>query len=183
MKTHEELKADYKKFISYAKKNQHLICVDLSRFENESKLHLLQSELKNVYGLDFNEKIRSLTWQEIKPYRYYVNWQEEMRISWSDDGIQPNLGERMIEISFPTVAYIFGDSYPIEIFQEFYRELQSYKPKYQDTANSSLYFELGKSKEVFNSFDDIFRKYKDKVSEYNNQKRIKELEDELKRLK
>ena len=183
MKTHEELKSDYKKFMAYAKKYQHLSCVDLSRFDCESKLHLLQYELKNVYGLDFNEKINSLTWQEVKPYRYYINWQDNMNISWSDDGCQPHIGERLIKISFSTGAYIFGDSYPTEIFQQFYRELQSYNPKYQDTANRSLYFELSKSKDVFNNFDDIFRKYKDKVSEYIKKKRIEELEKELKNLK
>ena len=86
-------------------------------------------------------------------------------ISWSDDGLQPD-DEWLLSISYPTGAYIFGDSYPKSLFQEYFLELKAIGAKYCDTANHRLYFNHENAKQAYEFKGDIFRKYKGKLTEF-----------------
>ena len=102
-------------------------------------------------------------------------------ISWSDDGRQPE-NEWLYVITFTTGAYIFGKSYPTEVFQSFFTELKLFEPKYCDTANKSLYFTPDKAKAVHESFWEIFNRHKAMVEGEMKKKRKAELLEELKKL-
>ena len=115
---------------------------------------------------------------------YYMDG-EVRKISWSDDGRQPE-GEWLYCISFPSGAYTFGSAltstYPIETFKAFWDELKSFDPKYCDTVNHSMYFSEENSKAVYEAFWSIFNKYKGKVQDELKEQRKKELEAELAKL-
>lgn len=115
-------------------------------------------------------------------------YSEEQRrqISWSDDDRQPE-NEWLCVISFPTGAYIFGDyfkdQYPKETFNAFFEELKSFGTKYCDSANHSLYYSTANAYVVCEAFPAIFKKYKDMCQQEYERQRVKELEEELAKLK
>lgn len=102
-------------------------------------------------------------------------------ISWSDDGEQPG-DEWLLSVCFSSGAYIFGDSYPEDLFNEFFQELKSFGPKYCDTVNHHLYFSHENANLVFNSFPEIFKKYCLRVSEEFKKNQKQKLLDKLARL-
>lgn len=103
-------------------------------------------------------------------------------ISWPDCGNQPEDGEVLYSISFPTGPYTFGQHYPAQLFREFFEELKGYNPKYIDSANSSLYFGENNAKAVHEDFDGILAKYRGKVQKDSKRIRKEALEAELKEL-
>lgn len=119
----------------------------------------------------------------------YDNWSRVLyfsddngrSISWSDDGRQPE-NEWLYIVTFTTGAYIFGKSYPTEVFQSFFTELKQFEPKYCDTANKSLYFTPDKAKAVYESFWEIFNRHKAMVEGELKKNRKAKLLEELKKL-
>lgn len=111
----------------------------------------------------------------------YFSEDDGRSISWSDDDRQPE-NEWLYVISFPTGAYIFGQSYPTEIFQSFFLELKEFGAKYCDTANSSLYFSPDKAKSVYESFWEVYNRHEAMVEGEMKKKRKAELLEELKAL-
>ncbi len=103
------------------------------------------------------------------------------KISWSEDDSQPE-DEFLLDISFATGAYIFGDDCPIELFKEFFNELKSYGPKYIDKHNKCLYFSMENAGRVFNEFENILNKYNEKNKEDEKKRRVKKLKAELEKL-
>lgn len=129
------------------------------------------------------------------PHHYYVkggydNWTRVLFISkdtdqpigCSDDGKQPQ-DEWLYIMQFTTGAYIFGDYYPVETFQQFFSELKGFEPKYCDSVNKALYFTTDKAKAAHEAFRPLFNKYKALVKDEMERNRIKELEKELAKLK
>ncbi len=125
---------------------------------------------KQWYGVDWGGEVR---------IGYYGEGED--RISWSDDGRQPS-NEWLYRISYPTGAYIFGDSYPKETFNKMFEEMKTYSPKYTDTANHVLYFTSENAKTFHDNFKKIENKYRGMVQDELNRKRKRELEEELKAL-
>lgn len=99
-------------------------------------------------------------------------------ISWSDNGKQPQ-EEWLMTISFPTGAYIFGDSYPTETFKAFWEELKAFKPKYSDTVNHCLYFTEETAKDVYSAYNNLYEKYRELVQDEVKEQRKKKLQEEL----
>lgn len=156
-----------------------------------SKLDCLELELKmkQVYGYEIKRSdfVNSLLYFRIHDYAHVTHFDDAKKdhekgrgysISWSDDGRQP-LNETLLVLSFPTGAYIFDKDYPKPVFKEFFDELRTYNPKYSDSHNSSLYFELKKGAKVFNDFWDIFNKHKKKVDDWKREEKVKRLQKEL----
>ena len=112
----------------------------------------------------------------------YIRVHGTSSISWSDDGNQPQ-DEYLYCISFPTGAYIFGDNYPVETFNDFFAELKSYNPKYSDTMNHCLYFSSENANIIHEAFRGIYDKYNALVRGELERKKIAELEHQLKALK
>lgn len=161
------------------------ICVfDIESLEAKSKLHLFGLELREIHGLDLDPRdIHSLDWARFGEYRTIGMWGKKHRrtISWSVDGRQPD-DEMLLQICFPTGAYIFGEDYAVNFFQKFWIELKSFTPDYTDEVNHGLYWKLENAKDVFNSFDLLLKKYYELNKEDAIRRRIEKMKKELEQL-
>lgn len=181
----------YSEILKLMRKHKDILCFDLQSLEIKASFHLFGLELKNEYGLNIDPKeINSLDWNRFGEFKSIGRYGEKYRrtISWSVDGSQPE-DEVLFTFSFPTGAYIFGDGglfdkdYPTVFFQKFWLELKTYKPDYIDEMNHALYWKLENAKEMFNSFDDILKKYYALNREDIKQRRIAKMEADLIKLK
>jgi len=175
----------YSEIFKVLKKHKDICNIDIDDLERKAKYHLFGIELKEKYGLNINPKnIESTDWIRFGEFASIGIWGEKHRrtISWPDNGKQPK-NEILLQYSFPTGAYIFGEHYPVELFQKLFQELKIYNPKYVDSHNSSLYFSMDNAKDIFNIFDDIMKKYFVLNKEDYKERQIKKLEDELLKLK
>lgn len=102
-------------------------------------------------------------------------------VSWSADGRQPE-DEIMFVLQFPTGAYIFGDSYPKELFKDMWDEIKTYDFKYVDDVNSNIYFSLENAAPIANEFQNILQKYYKRFRDEANIRRAAELRRELEKL-
>ena len=186
----EEAEKAYSAILKLVKKHESICLFDYKEMERKSKLHLFGLELKETYGLNISpEKIDRLEWVMCGDY-IAIGWYdgEKRYISWLDEGQQPK-NIYLIKISFSTGPYMFGDGdifdkdYPVDFFQRFWNELKTYNPDFIDSANRSLFWKLENGKEIFNSFNDILKKYHALNKEDIKQRRIKKMEEELNALK
>lgn len=186
----ETTKKAYNEILKAIKKHKDVCVFDIERLETQSKLHLLGLELNEVYGLNINPKeINSFDWIDCGEH-LKIGWfgdKYNRTISWSDDDRQPN-DERLVLLKFPTGAYIFGDGglfdkdYPTKFFHKFWMELLTFKPDYTDSHNHCLYWKIENAKEIFNSFNDVLKKYYTLNSEDIKQRRIEKMKKELAKL-
>lgn len=122
------------------------------------------------------------------PDLYEVAWLNK----WLENSVlsnnkkQPEVGKWIFKLSFSTGAYIFGDDYDTETFNEFFTELiEKYNPDFRDDLNHSLYWYVDNpnASKIANDVNSIYKKYlknrNDRIKKY----RIKELEKEIARLK
>lgn len=176
----QETKKIYDSILKIARKNKDLLNFDFQDLELKANNHLFGLELKEVYGLEIDEKIiNNIQYQKLKDnvYLAFID-SERTTISWEDSGKKPK-GERLIMFSYPTGPYIFGQDYPFEFFKKFFLELKSFKPDYVDSTNSNLYFKLENAKEVFNNYDSILKKYYELNKEDFKQREIIRKQKEL----
>jgi hypothetical protein len=168
---------------------------DIRDMMSTAKGHLMLIEWEEKYGLKISHEYNPVKTNYLRisdnlMISYYKNALEEHEkgsgryISWSDDGEQP-MNEWLFELSFSTGAYIFGDDYDGQrnLFEKFFNELKTYNPDFSDAHNSSLYWKLENAKEIFNKFNEILNKYRKINTSEFEQRKIKKLEDELKKLK
>ena len=156
-----EAKKAYDEILKVLKKYKDVCVFNIRDLEEKAELHLYGLQLQNEYGLNINPKeIYSINWVKFGDYRAVAWWGEKHNrtISWSVDGRQPK-DDLLLQISFPTGAYIFGQDYPVALFQKFWLELKAFAPDYIDEQNHCLYWEIKNAKTVFNSFDALMRKY------------------------
>lgn len=184
----ENTQKAYKEILEVINKYKDIIVFDVNELESRSKQHLFGLELKEKYGLNVEPRdIRSLDWNRFGDYLSIGQFGEKYNrtIFWSDDGKQPE-DEIMINLSFSTGAYIFGnssdDDYPTDFFQQFWQELKTYNPKYSDTTNKNLYFSLENGAKIFNEFKEILKKYYELNEEDAKKRKIEKLQKELERL-
>lgn len=173
----------YKEIMKTLNKYKSEIVFDVDDLERKAKHHLFGVELVEKYGFNLDPKtIDSTNWQKLKENVYIGFFDGENRdISWPDDGRQPK-NETLLYISYPTGAYIFGSDYPKEFFQRFFLELKSYNPKYIDSTNKSLYFDLDNAGKIFNAYDSIIKRYYEENKEDLKRRKIKQLKDEISKL-
>jgi len=67
--------------------------------------------------------------------------------------------EILLTIQFHTGAFVFGEDYPTEFFEKFYAEIKTYKPKYCDDLNKSMYFSMENAANIFEDYRGICDKY------------------------
>lgn len=178
------VKKAYDEILKVLIKHRDVCVFDVGDLERKAKIHLFGLELKEVYGLDIDPKtIKSIDYVNIGNYKSIGWWGEKYNrtISWSVDGRQPK-DELLLQISFPTGAYIFGGDYPTDLFQRFWLELKTFNPDYIDEANHSVYWEIRDAKEVFNSFDDLLKKYYEINKEDFKIRKIEKMKKELEKL-
>ena len=173
----------YKEILKAINKHKSEIVFDVDSLEIKAKHHLFGVELVEKYGFNLDpKKIRSTDWQELRENVFIGFWDgERRRISWSDDGSQPN-NETLLCLKYPTGAYIFGGDYPTQFFHKFFLELKTYKPKYVDSNNHRLYFSLDNASKIFNDYDSLIKRYYEENKEDIKQRKIKKMKDELTKL-
>lgn len=167
---------------------------DIDDMKMSAKNHLMLIEWYEKYGLrvDHDHKPYSYNFIEINRYVRFNHFEDAQKdkdngsgkyISWSDDGRQP-LNEWLLNISFPTGAYIFGSDYNGQrtLFQDFFDELNSYNPDYSDTHNNNLYWKLENAKPIYDEFNTILRKYEERNQAELKQRKIEALRKDLEKL-
>ena len=185
-----EAKKVYSEILSTIKKHKDFCIFDIEMLEIKSNLHLLGIELKEKYGLNIDPtSVSSFDWIDFGEHLKIAWYGDKYNrtISWSDNGEQPQY-KMLIVLKFPTGAYIFGDGgvfnkdYPTTFFAKFWNELLSFNPDYIDTHNHTLYWNLKNGKDIFNSFNDILKKYYALNSEDIKQRRIEKMKSDLAKL-
>ena len=105
-------------------------------------------------------------------------------ISWSEGDKQP-VDEWLYQLHFGTGAYIFGEDYEGQqrLFQDFFEELRTYKPDYEDLHNHCLYWKIENAKEIMENYMVILNKYCERNRNELKSRKIEKLEKELQKLK
>lgn len=168
---------------------------DINQMKNSAKNHLQLIKWYEKYGLklDHDYQPYTLSYFKVDEYRLFTHFKDAEQdkdngsgrfISWSDDDRQPK-DEWLFEISFATGAYIFGQDYDgqKELFQNFFKELKSYKPDYSDTTNKTLYWRLENAKPIYDKFHNILNKYRELNTKDLKNREVKKLEKKLAELK
>jgi hypothetical protein len=168
---------------------------DIGNMINKAKNHLLLIEWYEKYGIDLDHTSHdpySRSFIDINSYLSFQKFEDaelckkEHRgrsISWSDDDRQPEDGWYLV-IGFSTGAYIFGKDYDgqEQLFQDFFKELKTYKPDYSDTVNKKLFWKIENVKKIFDDFNGILNKYHEKNRAELNARKVKKLKAELEKL-
>lgn len=173
----------YKEILKVINKYKSEIVFDVDDLERKAKQHLFGVELVEKYGFNLDPKtIYSTDWQILKENVHIGFYDgERRRLSWSDDGRQPK-NETLLSINYPIGPYIFGGDCPIEFFQKFFLELKTYNPKYTDSANNSLYFDLDNAGKIYNAYNSIVKRYREENKKNLRQRKIKKMKEELAKL-
>lgn len=158
-----------------------MVCDGVRKISYAAKLEkdygIQDITLSMIQGSESNVYVR------INDNMYIASMGEKYRrkISWPADGRQPD-DEVMLVVSFPTGAYMFGDSYPTELFERLWEEIKSYDFKYVDDMNHNIYFPLDVAAPIVNGFHDLLSKYYKIFEEEANARRVEKLRQELARL-
>lgn len=172
---------------------------DIKEMESKARNHLMLIEWYEKYGLKINHEHKPFSYNYFGFGSYgpmqYVNFirfndaakdKEEgsgRYISWPDEDRQP-MNEWCMKVSFPTGAYIFGQDYNYQqqLFQDFFKELQSYNPDYSDSHNNSLYWKLENAKPIFDNFSNILEKYRKRNTSELRQREADKLRKQLEKI-
>ena len=161
----------------------------------KGKNRVIRYEWEEKYGikLDRYARLAEYDYHRIGEYQLISFFEDGYKckkecygrsISWPEDEKQP-VNEWIYSVGFPTGAYIFGEDYEgqKQLFQDFFEELRTYKPDYEDLHNHDLYWKIENAKEIMSNFNDIFKKYYDLNKEELKQREINKLEAKLNALK
>jgi hypothetical protein len=167
----------------------------LSEIRTKAKNRVIRYEWKEKYDIDLDEYAKLAEYdyvdlgnnQHISYFKDGYTCHKEgwgRSISWAEGGKQP-VDEWIYSIGFSTGAYIFGDDYngQQQLFQDFFEELRTYKPDYEDLHNHNLYWKAKNAKKIMSNFKEILNKYHDKNREELKSRKIAKLEAELKNIK
>jgi hypothetical protein len=189
MKYTNEISA-YQEILQVLQKNSEFIKKDrqINIIDNiEARLSLLH--VLDLFQLDiiippFASNTKE--WISINEYSRLGLYGEntDRRIPWEDEDKKPD-NEWLYLLTFPSGAYLFGKTYPLQLFDRFFDVLKTYGPKYIDSRNHTLYFDHTTAKNIHQDFNNILKNYKQLYQEENEEKlkRIAELEQELRQLK
>jgi len=161
----------------------------LSDIRVKAKNRVIRYEWEEKYGIKLDSRFAECDYLRINDYESVAYFNDGYKsreegsgrnISWSEDGKQP-VNEWVYEVSFCTGAYIFGEDYngQRQLFQDFFEELRTYKPDYEDLHNHNLYWKVENAKEVMSQFKNILNKYRDRNREELKARKISKLKAEL----
>lgn len=190
-KAYKEIEKVCEKHIDIAKS---INMDDIKTMLSSAKNHLLIIEWEEKYGISLPHSKRLYRTDYVRidgclSFSYYNDGEKNQEngsgkyISWSDDERQPK-NEWLLCISFPTGAYVFGQDYEGQqkLFQDFFNELKSYGPKYTDTANKTLYWNIENAKKIYNEVGSVFAKYKERNKSEFKAREIQRLRKEMEKL-
>lgn len=143
----------------------------------KSALDALKKE--QMFGFDVHARRDRYRLRDMEGIYFYA--EGKGTISWEDDRKKPD-NEWLYKVHFPTGAYIFGEHYPKELFNEFFEELKTYNPAFSDSHNNCLYFRPENAKAIFVAMPGILENYHKRVAEDAKRMKIKQLKAELENL-
>jgi hypothetical protein len=166
----------------------------LNEIRLKAKNRVIRFEWKEKYGIELGSDCRLAEYDflhlgEYQMISYFTDgykcYEEGCgrSISWSENNKQP-VNEWIYSIGFSTGAYIFGEDYEgqKQLFQDFFEELRTYKPDYEDLHNHNLYWKVENAKKIMSQFKTILDKYNDKNIKELKSRKIAKLEAELESL-
>ncbi len=171
---YEKIEEMYESILKIVAKYEGEKHIDLDELKRKSKDIIYKQKILDLYEIDIDN---------LKDGMYVRKWCEGDEISWNDSKNKPEVGEILFSIRFPTGAYIFGDYYPKELFNDFFNELKDYKPDYSDSMNHCLYFKIENAREIFKNYNNVLKKYRELSVEEHKKHKIKKLKKELEELK
>lgn len=165
----------------------------LSDIATKAKNRVIRYEWEEKYGIKLDSSFAEYDYLRLDEYQFVSYFEDghtckkENRgrsISWPEGGKQP-VEEWIYSVGFRTGAYIFGEDYngQQQIFQDFFEELRTYKPDYEDLHNHCLYWKIENAKEIMSQFKIILNKYRDKNRQELKSREIEKLEKKLAELK
>jgi hypothetical protein len=166
----------------------------LSEIRIKAKNRVIRYEWEEKYGIKLDDsRFAECDCLRLNDYEFVGYFEDGYKchkegygrsISWSEGNKQP-VNEWLYSISFSTGAYIFGEDYEEQkqLFQDFFEELRTHKPDYEDLHNHCLYWKVENAKEMMSEFKNILNKYRDINREELKTREIKKLEEKLAQLK
>jgi len=167
----------------------------LSDIRTKAKNRVIKYEWEEKYGIKLNSDCRFAEYDYYKIDKYQcISYFKDgydchknsygRSIGWSEGGKQP-VDEWIYQVQFNTGAYIFGDDYDGQhkLFQDFFEELRTYNPDYEDLHNHYLYWKVENARGIMEQFKNILNKYQNKNNSELKERKIAKLENELANLK
>ena len=165
----------------------------LSEISIKAKNRVIRYEWEEKYGIKLDSRFAECDYLRLNDYEFIGYYEDGYKsheegcgrsISWPEGDKQP-VKEWLYEVGFSTGAYIFGEDYKEQqqLFQDFFEELRTHKPDYEDLHNYSLYWKIENSKEIILEFKNILNKYRDRNRDELKTRKIKKMEEELLELK
>lgn len=181
----EQAQEIYTELFAIMKANQEVCVFGIMELERQAENHLFGIKLQESYRLNINPKHIYSThinvffneWVSI----YRVGAKYDNLITNSDSGKQPK-NELLVVIRFTTGPFCLSPEYPRDLFLSMLEEFKTYAPTYTDLTNNALYYSIDQAAGVFNSFEEIYTKYKKLALEQDKSIKINKLKVEIERL-
>lgn len=177
----------YKEVLKTLEEKMHIL--NLSNEISQIKDKMRLSELSEKFDIPISENtyFSDCVHLDMNNTQYLVyfkdgNDENTARISWSDDGRQP-VDEWLYKITYPCGAYTLDSEYPATTWRNFINAIKEFNPKYSDTHNNSFYFSSENAKIIYQKLPELFKKFRAEVAEELRLRKIKDLENELEKLK
>lgn len=177
MTKYEKLLADLEKHKDVIENN--LIMEDWPRLLKEM---IAVQKISEEFDIPIPSYYCNPDWIDLGYHHHIGVYGGERKIAFPDNGVQPEEGERLYQMSFATGAYTLGAGYPTQTFNALFEDLKTYQPKYIDSANHCLYFTADKAGAAYKAFPRLLGRYKEQVEAEMKQKKIEELQAELAKL-
>lgn len=140
-------------------------------------------KISEEFDIPIPSYYRNTDWIDLGYHHHIGVYGRERKIYSSDNGVQPEEGERLYRLSFATGAYTLGAGYPTQTFNALFEDLKTYQPKYVDSTNHCLYFTADKAGAAYKAFPRLLGRYKEQVeAELKQKKKIEKLQAELAKL-
>jgi len=186
------MKSPFEEIIEICDKaDKHDVLNDIAR---KAKNEVIRHKFADEYGVVLDSSARLAEYDYHKKSDYeFISWYADgykcheeghgRSVSWSEDGKQP-VNEWLYSVQFSTGAYILGDDYDYQqpLFRQFFEELRTYKPDYQDLHNHCLYWKIENASTIYKEFYNILTKYKTLNREELDSRKIAKLQAEIDKL-
>lgn len=172
-----ELQKMYNDVFSFLNNYKNDIAFDFESLKSTANEHLFYNRLKTDYGFNLDEKASIKVefvpeYVELKSGVYYLKNCEytEIDLENIDNKAKIEKGEELIKVSAEECIFteIWYDkvytTYRV-ILRSFFKFLKEYNPKYIDTRNKVLYFDLKNGSKVFNEYDNFIEEWREKVKD------------------
>ena len=166
----------------------------LSEIARKAKNEVIRDKFANQYGvvLDSSARLAEYDYHNKGEYEHIYWFNDGYKcheeghgrsITWPENDKQP-VNEWIYSIGFSTGAYIFGQDYDYQqpLFRQFFEELRTYKPDYEDLHNNNLYWKIENASKIYNEFYSILTKYKTLNRDELDSRKIAKLKVELEEL-